>query len=256
MPNVYDVVLTDRYQLSFASGPARAAALAQLPNCLGGRVMAACRRRGWTPQNHMANIVDALHHELKRSGWRWDPGQAGHDGRAVLDGRRQAGECMFLAAALKALLAAPEPFGFQQHPGGLNLRTYNGAARDGFIAQHRTQAGGWFGLMANVYSESYHGFHDLYFWGDHKVLELRGRYWDVCYNTSYLQLSDMAEINLGPLKSKMENHRIRGEYKAQAAKRAEHRDTYWRFPEPNTPAFNAQARVEGPHRRTMFWIWE
>lgn len=247
MANVYSRVLTPNLRPNFSAAPnVRNNAERELFNCAGGRTMLKANRNNWTPNNNMAQIVNELHQQLIIwSNWVWDPSVAGSDGRSVLDGTRTSGECQFLAAALKGLLVALPPFGFGVNPALLNVVTYNGESGDGFIARHDVRPGGWFGLTPNVYHQNGMVFRNLYMWADHKVLQYGGRYWDVCYNTSYNNLVDMACVRLGALTSRFANGAITGEYPGLSA--TPNLTGEYRLTTPGTPAFTAQARLIGPY---------
>jgi hypothetical protein len=134
----------------------------------------------------MARFV-AIFHEIMSPLFTWNPAQGGNNGRAVLDGTRTSGECQYLAAALHVLLISPTPYGFGIAADTVRVVTYN--TDNGFIAHH---VGMHYGLAAKVIDPTNESRLELYRWGDHKVVEYDNRFWDVCYDSVYDALDDMA----------------------------------------------------------------
>jgi len=114
------------------------------------------------------------------------------------------GECAQLVSGFKALLLAPEPYGFglgeaevasEEWPKGRQIIL--------FVVDHKKA---FFGLHPNVLKTNWKAlagparFQDLYAWGNHKVLKVncagKTRYFDPCYNQVYLLPEEMADIVL------------------------------------------------------------
>lgn len=158
----------------------------------GYRIMQAAARAGVTPANigteASMNALVAAFHGVLSTEFVWTPSQGGANGRIVLDGERRTGECRFLAEALRVLLISPAPYGFGVDAARVTVATYDSGG-NGFIARH---VGVHYGLSACVVDPANRARTDYYRWGDHKVVRFIDRYWDVCYNTAYAQLADMA----------------------------------------------------------------
>lgn len=182
--------------------------VASRQNTLGGWVMIEAEKKGWNTDNHMPQIMDAFYRGLQKFNWRWTPSQAcGSLASAakLLDGGTVNAECQAAANAFMLLLNAPAPHGFDAKS---KMVTYSGremligadngaptakevARREGrgFVARH--PFGGEHGLLPNVWDPESDSMADMYSWANHKVVELNGRYWDVCYNASYIYLQQM-----------------------------------------------------------------
>jgi hypothetical protein len=251
--NTYQSILDANLNLVPTRRETRAATGNALSTSPGGRTMLTCTQNGWNPvPRYLANIVNALHEELKRANWQWNPSQpGGADARTVLDGTRTSGECKWLAGALRALLVAPPPYGFGLNKNDVSIVEYTGAHGDGFIAEHDVKPRGWFGLQPNVYSPQYHGYLNLYYWPNHKVVKYGHAYLDVCYNKVYQSLDAMAEAHLSPLRSSMKNGSFIGEHRSRSAD-PEYDGKYWRLPSPTTGQLAPQCRLEGPYGGSLY----
>jgi hypothetical protein len=219
--------------------------------------MAASALQGWTAGNHLPQIMHCLHTELVLSHWVWDPDIGGGGdlvGDAVLDERTTAGECHFVAEALRVLLVTAAPYGFGVPSAQVSVAQYAGAGGDGFLSGH--PIGGVFQTFCNVYNPVTHALHaNLRRWSNHWVtfynnLNYINQYFDACYDVSYHQLSAMARVDLGPLVSAMRGHMIVGELPSSAAPPG--LGGFYRLVAHGSPAAVAGGGLEGPYPSTLF----
>ena len=138
--------------------------------------------------NH-ANVLaysNHLHTTLANGNhWDWHPIPCMFTGDELLDGGEDSGECRIPAEALRTLLSARAPFGFQHPVGNFAVVTYAGASGAGFIATHTNTV---LGLEANTWrsNRTRVGFYN---WMNHKTLRYTDplhvtRYYDPSYATS------------------------------------------------------------------------
>jgi hypothetical protein len=109
----------------------------------------------------------------------------------VLDGELKEGECAYLAKAFELLLNLPDPAGCQVGAVA-EMVSYSGVGKAGFVADH---PGEEFGLPHNM-TLTVDNHRKTYNWDNHKVVRYAGRYYDVCYNKVFAELSDMALVLL------------------------------------------------------------
>lgn len=263
------------YRNLLAKLPVGAADQLRSRETLGGKVMHAATTGNWAPATHMTQITDAFYRELVAAGWRWTPSKSCgsiEQAAKLLDGEMVHAECQVAARAFELLMQSPAPNGFGV--AAAKMVTYSGnelligadggqptaesVKRDatrGFYSRHPIL--GVHGLPANVYDPADGRITNLYRWDDHKVVELNGRYWDVCYNASYVFLNDMAvAIRLGineprgPTKT-IEEALARVSEDKVVIKNF-HQIAYFRTAAPGTIAEAAGARVIGPYYESLF----
>jgi hypothetical protein len=242
---------------SIREGNPPAATPQVMGSCLGGRVMNQCNNSGWTPAQHMTQIMNCLNNELANANWVWNPDIAGSGdliGDSVLDERIQKGECHFVAEALRVLLVTAPPYGFGVPTAQVSCVKYDGASHAGFIAQH--PVAGVFQTVRDVYNPATNALHNLRLWANHWVtyynsLNYVNKYFDACYNVSYQQPSDMAHVDLGPLRSEMVGTSIAGEYRA-ANGAPQGLGGYYRLVAGGTAAALAGGRMQGPYAKSQF----
>jgi hypothetical protein len=263
------------YRNILAKLPISSSDQARARDTLGGKVMHAATTAGWTTAANMTQITGAFYLELVSAGWRWTPAKScGSKEQAakLLDGEMVHAECQAVARAFEMLLQAPAPNGFGA--AGAKMVTYSGdeqligadngqptapsvkrSAVRGFYSRHPIL--GIHGLMPNVYDPAVGRITDLYRWDDHKVVELAGKYWDVCYNASYTFLQQMAvAIRLGMNEDRSPTASI-----VEAMSRVSedkvviknfHQIAYFRTAAPGTTEEAAGARVIGPYYASLF----
>lgn len=249
---------------------------------LGGRVMAEAVKKGWNAKTHMPEILDAFHRALVHFNWRWTPRKGCGDPLAAaktLDGEIVHAECYVPANAFYQLLLALGPWGFGVPDDQLSVKTYSGEksiiggdpaggpklnpgirrANDpaiGFISPH--PAAGVHHLPPNVFDVGAQQMAELYAWYDHKVVKYAGRYWDPCYNKSYIALQQMAlALRIGanedgrPTKTLEEAMKRVDETKVMVMNW--HQAVYFRdIPMGEVRGGVADVKVEGPFGQSLF----
>ena len=184
-------------------------------NSLGGKVMAKASSNSWTPVNNMTQITDAFYKELVNFEWIWTPSNKESKNEfaaKMLDGKMTHAQCALPVKAFIMLLTTKAPHGFGLQGGDVKLATYKGMEAciganngtpessvaiveapcntRGFYSAHPET--GVHGLKPNILDPKSQKTINLYGWENHKVVEYKGRYWDVCYNKSYTTLQEMA----------------------------------------------------------------
>lgn len=173
-----------------------------LAKTVGGKVMQAVSSRGMVSagaisEANMKLLMVNFRHQLKVHGWKWFPPTAGQAGAKVLDGEAKEGECAYLAKAFELLLNLPDPAGCQVSATA-EMVTYCGIGKAGFVADH---PGEEFGLSHNM-TLTVDNHRKTYNWDNHKVVRYAGKYYDVCYNKVYSDLSEMALVLLDDKKER------------------------------------------------------
>jgi hypothetical protein len=168
----------------------------ELAKTVGGKIMKAVESQrivanGVISEANMKLLMVNFRHQLKVAGWKWFPPKAGQQGGKVLDGDVTEGECAYLAKAFQLILNLPDPAGCQVNAEA-EFVSYSGVGGAGFIADH---PGDEFGLSHNM-TMAVDNHRKTYNWDNHKVVKYGGKYYDVCYNNVYSQLSDMALVVL------------------------------------------------------------
>ncbi len=107
-----------------------------------------------------------------------------------------------------SLAITPPPFGLGISPDLFTYTIYNGGeklkgASPGFISFHPRD--GCLNLMPNVYTrtggvldETLNG-HTFYFWGNHKVIQYKDKFFDPTYGCQYAEAKDMAAMTIADL---------------------------------------------------------
>ena len=131
-------------------------------------------------------FVTFIHHP--GNGYTWDGRIKGGSAYKLLDGDVKSSECATFANAFMMLVWAPKPFGLQLPKGEVELQSYSGISKLGFVSTH--PVGGVMGLQSNVAGGLY------YVWDNHKVVKYQNRLYDVMYNTSYGQKEDMVQYQI------------------------------------------------------------
>jgi hypothetical protein len=199
MPTTYTAAMsgsTDLADADFTDAPPGGS--------LGATFLQECGQAHASPAANMTNVNTMFHNFLAAQGWTWAPEGAGNSylaGAALLDGTTTAGECGFPAYALALLVNAPAPYGFGT--GGATVRSYSGANREGFIARHAHPLPG---PTPNITKPDGLVLNNYYYWGNHKVVELGGHFYDPNLRADYPNLAGMAE---GSLQTVRQNVRLR-----------------------------------------------
>ncbi len=244
---------------------------------LGYWVMQEAARLSLQAPRDMTQITDAFYRALVHFNWRWTPAQpcgSQETAAKILDGDIQHVECRGVATAFRQLLTAPAPYGFALKPDKAVVRVYQGGesligadngkptvehikrqAATGFYSVHPRD--GVHGLRANVFDPATNQMANLYAWSDHKVVEVEGRYWDVCYNASYLILQQMAvaivigeNYNSAPTKTLQEAQARVTETKVVVKNWFQ--IAYFRTAVPGSPAEAAGAKEIGPYAESIY----
>jgi hypothetical protein len=244
---------------------------------LGGAVMDDVERNRWTAPANLPQITSAFYEQLVAFKWKWTPGRSCGDlekAASILDGEMVHAECQVAANAFRLLLEVEPPHGFGLD--GVKLRTYSGEksligaeehgpkaknskrvvqSNEGFYSLH--PLAGVHGLKPNVFDVATNKMAPVYAWTDHKVVEVAGRFYDVCYNTSYENLIDMAiALVLGsnedtsPTKTIQEAMSRTVEYKVLVKNYFQ--IAYFRNATPESLAYQLDAKEMGPYAESVY----
>lgn len=186
-------------------------------NSWGAEFLKKCKKASAHPGSEMNRVNEIFHGFLKGKGWRWDPGGAGASyvaGARLLDGSRTSGECAYPAYALAFLIDAPYPYGFykfkpknkndkKKPKNDASVETYRGLHNRGFISNH---ANALDGPQPNITQSNGNMLQGYYFWGNHKVVKYKNKFYDPNYKAIYTSLAGMA---VASLQSVRDNVRLR-----------------------------------------------
>ncbi|MCB9523124.1 MAG: hypothetical protein H6702_07050 [Myxococcales bacterium] len=174
------------YRALAAGGPAQPLPVpAMLRRTPGGRLMLD-RRPQRFPQLFGAFRASLL------PGWRWRP-EAQCEPGALLDGASSAGDAHALARELALLATAPAPFGLGLSVAQVQVVTYRGEGRGGFLAEHSRT--GVLGLASDVVAKDASPT-DLRRWQSHALVAWQGRFYDPAYGHVYARLGEAADYSL------------------------------------------------------------